>query len=76
MHYMTKLGLYLSALGSLTFMTGMISSSLMGNSSNTYSRYVPSCVMGGIIIFFIGFAMFGYGIFKEEAAKVKNENKK
>jgi hypothetical protein len=62
MHYMTKLGIYLSSLGGLTFMTGMISSSVSGSSKGAYASYVPACVMGGIIIFFIGFAMFGYGI--------------
>jgi hypothetical protein len=71
MHYMTKLGIYLSSLGGLTFMTGMISSSVSGSSRGSYASYVPACVMGGIIIFFIGFAMFGYGIYKEEIIKAK-----
>jgi len=77
MHYMTKLGLYLSSLGSLTFLTGMICSSLKGSySQGDYVRYIPACIMGGIIVFTIGFAMFCYGIYKEADAKAKEEIKK
>jgi hypothetical protein len=76
MHLYTKLGLYLSFLGGLTFMTGMISYAIAGGASGQFTQFFPACIFGGLIFFFVGLILFGLGVYQEEITKTKNELKK
>jgi hypothetical protein len=77
MSYFTKAGIYLTSLGGLLFLTGMICTPLMGLSYNKgISDALPGIIYGSIAFIVIGALFFSKGVYNEEVKKTKDEVKK